>query len=256
MVRMLNRYRHELAVEATSQELEATARATERQLTQDTATVTIEKAEWMNGTLALDVSVQNLTGHKLPTGYPSRRLWLRVAVRGEEGLVFESGAIADSGAIESNDNDRDPMTFEPHHLEISSPAQVQIYESIMGTARDVPTTGLLQATQYLKDNRLLPRGFDKLTAPPEIAVKGEAVADSDFSDLGDRVRYVISTGRSQGPWTVDVELRFQAIGFRWAANLEPYTAEEPRRFGRYFKSMSSSSSVVVARASARLKGEN
>ena len=34
----------------------------------------------------------------------------------------------------------------------------------MGTPAGAPTTGLLQATQYLKDNRLLPRGFDKPTA--------------------------------------------------------------------------------------------
>ena len=43
---------------------------------------------------------------------------------------------------------------------------MQIYESIMGTPAGAPTTGLLQATQYLKDNRLLPRGFDKRTAAP------------------------------------------------------------------------------------------
>ena len=68
---------------------------------------------------------------------------------------------------------------------------MQIYESIMGTPAGAPTTGLLQATQYLKDNRLLPRGFDKRTAAAEIGVFGAAAADEDFTGDGDRVRYRI-----------------------------------------------------------------
>ena len=56
---------------------------------------------------------------------------------------------------------------------IDRPDQVQIYESILGDADSHPTTGLLSAVRYLKDNRLLPRGFDKATADPQIAVFGD-----------------------------------------------------------------------------------
>ena len=55
MLRLMNRYRAELGVEATSAELEATARATIRQLEQETATVAIERAVMRGGTLAVDV---------------------------------------------------------------------------------------------------------------------------------------------------------------------------------------------------------
>ena len=86
--------------------------------------------------------------------------------------MFESGAVDGTGAIQGNDNDADPRRYEPHYEQITQPDQVQIYEPILGDAANVPTTGLLTATQYLKDNRLLPRGFDKATATAEIGVYG------------------------------------------------------------------------------------
>jgi Cytochrome c554 and c-prime len=249
MLRLMNRYRAELGVEATSAELEATARATIRQLERDTATVAVEAAVLADGTLAVDVVVRNMTGHKFPTGYPSRRTWLHVAVRDTQGrTLFESGRVTEEGLIEGNASDAGGDMFEPHYEEITRSDQVQIYESIMGTPAGLPTTGLLQATQYLKDNRLLPRGFDKQTAQAGIRVVGAADADDDFADGGDRVRYRIPS-TTGAPVTVEVELRFQPIGYRWAHNLAAYEAPEPRKFLGYYKSLASSSSVVVARVS-------
>lgn len=54
-----------------------------------------------------------------------------------------------------------------------------------------------------------------------------------------------------GPFTVEVELRFQVIAFRWAENLRAYDAFEPQRFAGYYDAMAASSSVALARASAR-----
>jgi hypothetical protein len=246
MLRMMSRHRSELGVEATSAELEATARATIRQLEEDTATVAVDRAVLHGGTLSFDVVVTNLTGHKFPTGFPSRRAWLHVTVRdGDGGTVFESGAVTNAGSIVGNDSDAAANAFEPHYEEITSADAVQIYESIMGTPAGTPTTGLLQATRYLKDNRLLPRGFDRWTAAPEIAVVGVGDADTDFAGQGDRVRYLLPmSGRA----SIDVELRYQPIGFRWARNLAAYDAPEPRRFLGYYDDLAAISSVVVARA--------
>jgi hypothetical protein len=247
MLRLMNRYRAELGVEATPSELEASARATEAQLERDTASVAIEQASIAGETLTLDVLVRNLAGHKFPTGYPSRRAWLHVTVRDRDGrTVFESGRVTDTGSIDGNDSDADPAAYEPHYRQITKAGEVQIYESIMGTPAGAPTTGLLAATQYLKDNRLLPRGFDKRTADATIAVFGAAAADDDFLGGGDRVRYQIAAA---GAATVEVELRFQPIGYRWARNLAAYDAREPKAFVSYYESMAASSSVPVARAS-------
>jgi hypothetical protein len=250
MVRMLNRYRTDLGVEASSSELEATARATIHQLQTQTATLAVSPLQLAEGALTFDVDIRNLTGHKFPTGYPSRRSWLHVTVRDAQGrALFESGALNQQGAIDGNDNDVDARRFEPHYDTISSPDQVQIYESILGDPGGVPTTGLLTATQYLKDNRLLPRGFDKTTATPDIGVFGGAMNDATFTGGGDRVRYAVKVPGS-GPFTVDVELRYQPIGFRWAHNLESYSADEPRRFVTYYGSMAADTSVIVAQTTS------
>ena len=251
MVRLLSRYRTELGVAALPSELEATARATVRQLQRETATVALSTPEIDTNTITFDVTVRNLTGHKFPTGYPSRRTWLHVTVRNRAEPVFESGAVEESGAIRGNDNDVDPRRYEPHYERITQPDQVQIYEPVLGDSEGVPTTGLLAATHYLKDNRLLPRGFDKSTAPPEIAVHGAAAIDADFIGAGDRVRYAIEVP-GPGPYSIEVELLYQTIGYRWAHNLESYDAPEPRRFLSYYRSMSRSSSIVVATAMAEV----
>lgn len=120
----------------------------------------------------------------------------------------------------------------------------------MATPAGVPTTGLLQATQYLKDNRLLPRGFNKHTAAAEIAVFGGAATDPDFNEDEDHVRY---RAAAAGAVSVHVELRYQSIGYRWGQNLSPYKAPEPQRFVRYYNALASISSVVVARASSPVR---
>ena len=247
MQRMLNRYRTDLGVVASTAEMETAIEATAASLHTTAAEVSIDRAERSGGRLLALIGVRNLTGHKLPTGYPSRRAWLHVVVRDRIGrVVFESGAVGPTGAIAGNDNDEDGSRVEPHHTEISTADQVQIYESIMGDSKRRPTTGLLQAVEYLKDNRLVPRGFDKATADAAIAVTGGAAQDSDFGPDGDRIRYVVAVIPADGPFQVDAELRFQTIGFRWAQNLKAYKAKETDRFVGYYESMASSSSEVLS----------
>jgi cytochrome c551/c552 len=253
MLRILNRFRTELGVAASPQELETTARATLRQLENDTARLFIDRAERAGSTVTVGVSVHNLTGHKLPTGYPSRRAWLHLTVRDSEGRVlFESGAVDPAGLIRGNDNDADPARVERHYEEIRTAEEVQIYESVMRTMAGAVTTGLLQAVGYVKDNRLLPRGFDKATAVPDIAAHGEAASDVDFTGDGDRVRYVIRAA-ADGPLNVKVELLYQPIGFRWAENLRGYDAREPRRFVSYYDVVASVSSTVLAQTTVTIR---
>jgi hypothetical protein len=249
---MLNQFRSELSVAALPHEMASAADATVAFLQSRAARVSVSAIKVESGRLEAEVSVENLGGHKLPTAYPSRRAWLHLTVRDRNGAtVFESGALRPDGSIAGNDNDADPQRYEPHYTVIDDPGQVQIYEDIRGDVTGKITTGLVTALTYLKDNRLLPRGFHKHTAEEDIAVVGNASDDPDFTDAGHRMRYRVPVESARGPFRVQVELYYQPIGYRWANNLRPYGSQamEPRRFTGYYDAMSNGSAVIVGQAS-------
>ena len=254
MLGMLNRYRSELAVTALPNELEATRLRTIEHLQTNTAGVSIVEATLSGTRLSADVQVVNLAGHKLPTAYPSRRAWLRFRVRDAAGrTIFESGAINPNGSISGNANDSDPAAYEPHYDVIERADQVQIYESVMVDSRGQVTTGLLRGLRYIKDNRVLPRGFAKETAHADVAVQGTARGDDDFTGGRDQLRFEITVPAGAAPFTVDAELWYQPIGFRWARNLESYDAPETKRFVKYYDEMSSGSAISLARTSTTVR---
>jgi hypothetical protein len=216
--------------------------------------VSIERERLAGGRLEADVTVRNLSGHKLPTAYPSRRAWLRVTVHDGRGrLVFSSGDLEPTGAIAGNDNDRDGSRFERHYREIRSTDEVQIYEAIMGTGTGQVTTGLLSAVSYLKDNRVPPRGFDPRTAPADVAVHGDASDDADFGSGSDVVRYSIDVADAQGPFTIEAQLWYQSIAFRWAQNLRGYDAAEPQSFVAYYERIGAESALMLTRAARTIE---
>lgn len=254
MLRLLDRYRDELGVEALPQELDAAANTAVDYLRTRAARLELGDLVVEDDRLSAEVTVTNLAGHKLPTAYPSRRAWLHVSVRDAAGgTVFESGAHATDGHILGNDNDEDPARFEPHYAVIERADQVQIYEGILADAHGDVTTGLIRAVRYAKDNRVLPRGFAKAGAEEAIAVHGHAADDDDFTGGSDRVLYRIDLGGAQGPYTVEAELWYQPIGYRWAHNLDGYDAEEPARFVRYYDSMSAASALRITAVTAETR---
>jgi hypothetical protein len=62
------------------------------------------------------------------------------------------------------------------------------------------------------------------------------------------VRCSIAVGNAEGPFTVEVELLYQPIGYRWANNLKAYNAAEPRRFNSYYDSMGKATAALLAAA--------
>ena len=191
-----------------------------RAFLQTAATVEIISPVLDSGELTLDVKVTNLSGHKLPTAYPSRRMFIHLLVEDADtgAVLFESGKLNSDGSIVGDALDSNPLTYEPHYDEISDQSQVQVYEPIMKGLDGSVTHTLLRATGYLKDNRIPPSGFDKLAVSDDVAVLGLALNDADFIGGSDSVTYRVSAGASTN-LKVTAELKYQTLSFGHLQNL-------------------------------------
>ncbi len=233
MLNLFKQFSEELGIQASTNGLDEHIQRTEELLKTESATIFVSLVEQQADTLTFNVDVNALTGHKFPTSFPSRRAWLHVTVRDAKGLViFESGAYDETGKIFGNENDDNPRAYEPHYEIISTSDQVQIYEPIMKNALGEVTTFQMQAAGYLKDNRLLPSGFDKQNPPLVSAVVGDALQDTTFIGGSDRLMYEVQTSGAQGPFTVQVDLLYQSVSYRWSQNVLDSQTEEAQTFGR------------------------
>ena len=234
-LQMLQTFSDELDVTAEAEHFQESIDAGLALLGEQTAIVTVEAAQLRGARLSAEIEIENLAGHKFPTAFPARRAWLHLVVRDGDGqIVFESGAPMADGSIAGNDNDADPFRFEPHYQAIVSPEQVQIYEAILRDSEGAVTTALLRAAGYLKDNRLLADGYQKSAPYADIAVRGSARDDPDFVGGSDRVLLDVAlSGTRRTPYTVEVELLFQPISYRWIENLRSSQGAEVERFLRY-----------------------
>src|SRR5208337_3072619 len=87
---MLSSHRDDLAVTAQPSDLAAAAAHVASFLESQSARIAVGPAQVAGSILSFPVRVENLTGHKLPTAYPSRRAWLHVVLNSADGrVVFE-----------------------------------------------------------------------------------------------------------------------------------------------------------------------
>jgi len=174
----------------------------------------------------LNIRVHNLTGHKLPSGLPVRRMWLHVIARDAGGrVVFESGGWnPDTGEL------RHERSFQPHYQSVTSADQAMIYETVLENAGGDISNLFTQAVRYRKDNRLLPAGFGKAanSLPPPLTLAVIApvgtTGDPDFQAGGDSVEYRFPAGGRRGRLQIAVEVCFQSIGPRDSQGLTQHRA--------------------------------
>jgi hypothetical protein len=139
-------------------ELAATRDAALDMLQMRTATLDVSSVELARGgaPLHVDVTVTNLSGHKLPTGYPEgRRMWIQVEARdANDELVWESGG------------------WDPETGDLAVDPQLKVYEAKQGIWNlngngtcDVKDSNGREIFHFVKnncialDNRIPPRGF-------------------------------------------------------------------------------------------------
>ena len=91
-----------------------------RAMLRSAASLEIVSATVTNGVLEARIRVQNNSGHKAPTAYPSRRMWLHFKLTDSSNqVVFESGRINADGSINGADND---VHFGPAVVPAARPA--------------------------------------------------------------------------------------------------------------------------------------
>lgn len=200
--------------------------------------------------LDFTLKINSLTGHKLPTGYPSRRVILHVTVSNSQNqVVFESGKVNADGSVVGVDADVQNTLFEPHYDLITSADQVQVYEAIMGNNLGNVTYTLLRGKEYLKDNRILPLGFNKTTATSDVHVVGEAVNDANFIGGSDQIKYRLNL--PTGNYTIKAELVYQTLSRAFANDLFSDTVTpEVVDFKTMFDNSPQKSSVIASLAFA------
>jgi mono/diheme cytochrome c family protein len=246
MLNILKDNSEALGVTATSAQFDSTLARTQDMLANQTLGL-LATYELSADTLAVDLRVENHCGHKLPTGIPLRRLWIRLQVTDQDGItVFDSGRWDEQGEVVGLD-----AGYEPHHDLITRPDQVQIYEPVMGDVYGNPTFTLLRANRFLKDNRLPPMGFNSShSAYDSTAIYGLALEDPDFNrdqdvegNGADQIHYRIPV-MGTGPFTVTASAHYQTITPRFQADLESYDTPEVQHFAGMYAAADKTPSLL------------
>jgi len=257
ILEMMKDNRELLGIAAPEGLFSRTIARTEQRLSQEAAEIMIERVEQRDQRLEIDVGVVNNTGHKFPTGFPSRRAWLHLTVSdNQKRLIFESGAFTAQGEIAGLNS-----PYEPHHAVIDAADQVMIYQSIMGDVTGKRTDTLLQAATYLKDNRLPPRGYRQSGQMASYtSIRGNAARDDNFNvrnkqegSGADTVTYVVEVVDAEYPLAINVELLYQSNSPRF---LEDLIREETPAVARFSQISSDSKNTPVTVDAIRYQWSN
>jgi hypothetical protein len=180
-------------------------------------------------TLFIDLELNNLAGHKLPTAYPSRRIFIELfAINNTGDTIFHSGKYnSDFNLIEED------VDFETHHNTINNNNQVQIYEMVMGDVNGDYTTVLERAAIHLKDNRIPPVGFKTSHFSYDTTqIVGNALTDPDFNNTNetegtgaDIIHFNIPLSNNNTDIIVKANVFYQTVSNRWLENMFTYSSE-------------------------------
>lgn len=234
-----------------------------RQAAQETVKLDLA-SRWSNeGQLLIDVDLHSLVGHRFPSGVGFRRAFVELLVIDESQssqpatsatvdgkIVWSSGRTDEAGVIV--DNEGRPLAteflqpdaegrqqYQPHHAEITSSSQVQIYETLLHDQAGRFTTSFIHGCTVVKDNRFLPRGWSR--QGPGSALNGEflsatypgpvASQDPRYQDGSgsDQVRYRVNLPNIASPERLRVQatLYYQALPPYFLKNIFDTTPNSP-----------------------------
>jgi len=196
------------------------------------------------------VKITNKAGHRLPSGVGMRRAWIEFSVVDrQDNILWASGRADGNGVLMRPDGSPlaseftdDYRQLQPHWDVITSQEQVQVYEERYvykaGTGPGTLNTSFLGVNEVVKDNRLLPRGYqykyllEKANAipgddefesllPTSLLPKAEGSInprdDPDYTSGSgaDTVTYRIPVAQLAGAVAVRAQLNYQSLPPYW-----------------------------------------
>jgi hypothetical protein len=227
MLDLIDQHADSLRPSSSGETRDETHEAARAQLKHATATIEITGVEAGGSELSFTVTVRNLTGHKFPAGFPSRRAWLHVQVLEADEVIFESGAMDEAGRIVGL-----PDGTQPHHAVITQPTQVQIYELVAADESGEATTLLTRMHDPAKDNRLLPVGW-RADGPHAETTQPIGIGDDpDFQGGSDatQFRLALPPTIALDDITIGARLLYQTVPPTWVDPLRAVDAEAARQF--------------------------
>ena len=157
--------------------------------------------------LKATITVNNNTGHRMPSGVAFRRVFIEFSVLDGDSPVWQSGATNSVGLILDGQGKPlqteffDNNSYQQHHQTINCQDQVQIYEELTRNALNEFTTSFIHRVNHVKDNRLLPDGWrqsDYFIAQGQVMKQfmeatdpaGLARSDPDYANAGNSIDFV------------------------------------------------------------------
>ncbi|MCG8329263.1 MAG: T9SS type A sorting domain-containing protein [Chitinophagales bacterium] len=249
MLELMKNYREELDINALPEHYDETIDATYVMLQEKSLDM---EMHWMGveeDTARFQLKLTNKAGHKFPSGYPSRRLFIELLLTTETGdTLFHSGAMNEDYTLKGETED-----VEPHYDIINSSDQVQIYELAAGDENEEFTVVLEHAYVQLKDNRLPPLGF-KIDDPvyDTTRIVGLAIEDNNFNyeegvegSGSDRLAYHIPTLGYNGPIEVRARAYYHSLPPRWVNPIFEESSAEIDTFKSMFFSIDNAPVLVA-----------
>ena len=250
MLQLMKVNREALGIPANDVQFDSTIARTLNNLQQRSIELNVSIIDRDADTTFIDVRLLNLTGHKFPSGYPSRRAFVEFTLLDTNGdTLFSSGGFDSAYEVDGHDAD-----YEPHQDVITNADQAQIYEMVMGDVNDDVTTVLERAKSSLKDNRLTPQGFSTAHYTYDTClIAGVPASDNDFNldGLGlegtgaDIVHYHVPMSGYAGAITAHARVWYQPVPPRWNAEMFSNTGARIDTFRTMYESMDGTPTLVV-----------
>ena len=228
MLNLIKNNKSTLGIDIPDAYFDSTILYTTKNLMQNSVSIFLNQDSLDADTSYFSLTLTNKTGHKFPSGYPSRRAVVQFVVLKSNGdTLFKSGIFGSNYEVNNIS-----APYEKHHDIIKMQTQSQIYEMIMGDVNDNRTTVLERAASTLKDNRLVPNGFTTNHYTYDtVKIDNDALADADFNKNStgvqgngkDIVHFHIPSNGYDGVVNVYAKVFYQSVPPGWLQEMFSYS---------------------------------